>query len=215
MDKRYLYLASPLRKRKGGLLFLLCWAIPLQGLYLRLHALAILACFRMPGLKREHPVVRLQRFVEAAERSEHVGAIVQEIDVFGQQRERAIVARQRLIEARELRERAAAIVERARIVGAKSERAVVAFERLLVAAELGQHGSAVVVHLRVLGIERERFAEARDRLLAALERVQHDTEIAMGFGRFRITFQRLLDQFARFCELPLLLPEHAEQVQRV
>src|SRR5712691_7855986 len=146
MDKRYLYLAIPLRKRKGGLLFLLCWAIPLQGLYLRLHALAILACFRMPGLKREHPVVRLQRFVEAAERGEHVGAIVQEIDVFGQQRERAVVARQ-------LRERAAAIVERARIVGAKSERAVVAFERLLVAAELGQHGAAVIVHLRVLGIE--------------------------------------------------------------
>jgi hypothetical protein len=37
----------------------------------------------------------------------------------------------------------------------------------------------------------------------------------MGFGGFGITFQRLLDQFARFRELPLLLLERAKQMQRV
>src|ERR1700687_5443925 len=96
---RCFYLATPPLKRKGSQLFLLCLAIPLQGLNLLLHTPAIFAGFRIIGLKRKHLVVGLDRLIEAAERGEHVGTIVQDIDVFGQQSECTVVARKRLVEA--------------------------------------------------------------------------------------------------------------------
>src|SRR5579871_889263 len=79
---------------------------------------AVLARLCVPRIAREHPIVDRDRFVEAAKYRERVGAIVQEIDVFGQELERALVALERLVVPAELRQHAAAIIERAWQIGA-------------------------------------------------------------------------------------------------
>ena len=101
------------------------------------------------------------------------------------------------------------------VVGADRDRAIEAHGRTGRAVERAQRGAAIVQGLDMARLDGERPVISGDRLLVAPEFLQHDAEIRQRLHRDRVEPVGRFDQSKRLVIAALLMPQHAEQVQRI
>ena len=72
----------------------------------------------------------------------------------------------------------------------------------------------MVERLGEVGLDGQQLVEGRERLVAALERVERKPVVQERRREIGIRPQCRAEQRQRLAELPLLAPQHAEQMQR-
>ena len=77
-----------------------------------------------------------------------------------------------------------------------------------------QHHAEVVVRVRVLRVERDRALVRGGRLVQPEPVLQDDAEVAVPVGPIGLELEAPLDQRDRLVASPLLVGEHAGEVQR-